>query len=237
MTTISIPFDQYKSETLSSLPIQPTFFEMRMIPSVHETHSDRPKLITPTKDKYHPVSTVIFIDHFELIFVRIFLLIQTSSFKKSFISSDNLDISIDLSRTKSLNKYQEQQLKQKDRQYTNAVFKERSRQPTENTEVNEINHKNRRYGSCKICSLCSYCCCLASLIGILLFLSGIAALLVFILTNKHITTTITTTTSTSKFCHDETDIHLFNYVLGATTSTTTSSTSSEYFFIITMYNQ
>ncbi len=129
----------------------------------------------------------------------IFLFMQTSSFNKSFASFNNNDTSINLFITKPIQGYLEQQLKRKNRQYTDLIIQGRTKKLTADIEMTETRKRKRRRRICGICLTCSNCCCLASIIGILLFLIGLGALLLFILTRNHITTTTTTTTSTSKF--------------------------------------
>ena len=51
-------------------------------------------------------------------------------------------------------------------------------------------------GTKQICSWCSNCCCLASILGLLLFLLGLAALLAYIFTHPTRTTTAPTSSWT-----------------------------------------
>jgi hypothetical protein len=99
-----------------------------------------------------------------------------------------------------MEKYREKKPRQRSHGYTDSAFERKTNKPRENIEKNEIKKKYSRRRVWKICPWCSNCCCLASTIGALLFLAGLAALLVYIFTMKHPTTTattITTTTSTS----------------------------------------
>ncbi|CAF4107274.1 unnamed protein product [Rotaria sp. Silwood2] len=171
--SISIPFDQYKSETFSHTSIHSSILELHEISSI--------------KDVHHPIST-------------------TSSFNKSFTFSKNDDASSILLRTKSVEEYREQKPNKSSRRYTKPIIAREFKKSLKDIENNENNKRNRRRRIYKICPAYFNYCCLSAIIGILLFLFGIAALLVFIFTTKHITTTTTSTTST--------------------TTTTTSSTSS-----------
>jgi hypothetical protein len=140
--------------------------------STHEINNTYPRLMTRSKNKRH-------------------------LFDKSFISLDNHDTSINLTRIKPILGYHKQQPNRKSHRYIDPVIEIGSMKPTINFEANENKKRKRRRRINKICPICSMCCCFASTIGILLFLAAIAALVLFLLTNKQITTTITTTTSTS----------------------------------------
>jgi hypothetical protein len=59
MTTASVPFNQYESGALSAHPIQPSIFEMKEVTSAHQIKTTNSRTITPTKDKFYPISTVI----------------------------------------------------------------------------------------------------------------------------------------------------------------------------------
>ncbi|CAF3111228.1 unnamed protein product [Rotaria sp. Silwood2] len=162
--SISIPFDQYKSETFSHTSIHSSILELHEISSI--------------KDVHHPIST-------------------TSSFNKSFTFSKNDDASSILLRTKSVEEYREQKPNKSSRRYTKPIIAREFKKSLKDIENNENNKRNRRRRIYKICPAYFNYCCLSAIIGILLFLFGIAALLVFIFTTKHITTTTTSTTSTT----------------------------------------
>ncbi|CAF4866965.1 unnamed protein product [Rotaria sp. Silwood1] len=186
----SIPFDQYESKTYSPTVIHSSMLEKQEISSTNETNINHPRVVSSIIDQNHPVSV-------------------TSSFNKSFTFFENADTSSVLSGIKSIEDYREQKPNRRSRRYTNAVIEREIKKPSKNIENNQTDKKNRRRRRlCKLCPAYSNCCCVSTIIGILLALFGITALLVFIFTSKHVTTTTTSTTSTTS------------------TSTSTSSTTS-----------
>ncbi|CAF4954457.1 unnamed protein product, partial [Rotaria sp. Silwood1] len=175
----SIPFDQYKSKTYSPTVIHSSMLEKQEISSTNETNINHPRVVSSIIDQNHPVSV-------------------TSSFNKSFTFFENADTSSVLSGIKSIEDYREQKPNRRSRRYTNAVIEREIKKPSKNIENNQTDKKNRRRRRlCKLCPAYSNCCCVSTIIGILLALFGITALLVFIFTSKHVTTTTTSTTSTS----------------------------------------
>ncbi|CAF3857850.1 unnamed protein product [Rotaria sp. Silwood1] len=177
MRSISAPFDQYKSGAYSPTPIHSSIFEMHEISSRHGTNINHPRIMSAIKDKYHPVST-------------------TSSFNNFLTLSKNDEFSTSLSRIMSIEQYRKTKQNRRSRRYSNPIFKRELKKPSKNIENNETKKRKQRRRIYTICPACSTCCCLSSIIGMLLFLFGIAAILVFIFTSKHITT-ITTTSTTS----------------------------------------
>jgi len=167
-----LPFYQPESGTLSSNRIDPSALNRSGYSTTNETNNTYSKLMIRSKNKRH-------------------------SFNKSFNSFGNYDTSVNLSRTKSILTYHKQQTNRNDLRYINPVIEIGSMKPIINFEVNENKKRKRRRQNNKICSPSSICSFFAATIGILLFLAGIASLLVFAFANKQITTIKTTMTSTS----------------------------------------
>lgn len=109
----------------------------------------------------------------------------------------NIDLSSALSKPQSGLVDQKQKKYRKTRRHSFDVFQDQMHKTAKNREKNKTTKRYRRYFN-KLCPKWTMCCCFCTIIGILLFLAGIAALLVFLLTNKYVVTTATSTTSTSK---------------------------------------
>ncbi|CAF4444673.1 unnamed protein product [Rotaria sp. Silwood2] len=202
MSGISTSFDQYKSRILSPTSMCPSVVEAHEISSTHKANIINSKMIRSIGDESHLVSTA-------------------SSFNKSLALFMNDDALTDSSRINYMREYQEQKSTRRSRRYTVGIIEEEFNKRTKRIDKNKNHKKKRRYIG-EISPACSTCCCLSTFIGILLFLMSITALLVFLLTNKHITTTTTSTTSTSTTSTTSTSTTSTT----ATTTTTTTSTTS-----------
>ncbi|CAF3274409.1 unnamed protein product [Rotaria socialis] len=177
MSGISTTTNKFKSNPVSPTSMHPLVIEMAETSSIKRHNIIHPHSIRTTKNKFNEISA--------------------SSSSKLFSSVMNHNVSANLSRMKSMEEYQEQKSKPRSLRYAWGVLEDRLKTTAKNTEKNKTNKRNRRCIG-KICPACSACCCVSISIGILLLLMGIAALLVFLLTNTHIvTTTATTTTSTT----------------------------------------
>ncbi|CAF4374219.1 unnamed protein product [Rotaria socialis] len=197
---LSTSVNKFKSNTVTPTFMHPVIIEMHEISSIRTPTIIHPQRIRTTTDNFNVTSA--------------------SSSSKLFSSVMNHNVSANLSRMKSMEEYQEQKSKPRSLRYAWGVLEDRLKTTAKNTEKNKTNKRNRRCIG-KICPACSACCCVSISIGILLLLMGIAALLVFLLTNTHIvTTTATTTTSTTSTSTTSTTS------TSTTSTTTTSSTSS-----------
>ncbi|CAF3274417.1 unnamed protein product [Rotaria socialis] len=197
---LSTSVNKFKSNTVTPTFMHPVIIEMHEISSIRTPTIIHPQRIRTTTDNFNVTSAL--------------------SSSKLFSSVMNHDVSSNLSRMKSMEEYQEQKPKRRSLRYAWGVLEDRLKTTAKNTEKNKTDKRNRRCIG-KICPACSACCCVSISIGILLLLMGIAALLVFLLTNTHIvTTTATTTTSTTSTSTTSTTS------TSTTSTTTTSSTSS-----------
>lgn len=99
-----------------------------------------------------------------------------------------------LSRIAIKEKDKESDLKKGDRPSSSDTFQDQQKTREKSPEKTE-NRKKYRF-IFKICPPCTSCCCCAStIIGIVLFLIGIAALLVYLLTQTSTVKAIITVTS------------------------------------------
>ncbi|CAF4908030.1 unnamed protein product, partial [Rotaria socialis] len=177
MSGISTTINKFKSNPVSPTSMHPLVIEIDETSSIKRHNIIHPHSIRTTKNKFNEISA--------------------SSSSKLFSSVMNHNVSSNLSRMKSMEEYQEQKSKPRSLRYAWGVLEDRLKTTAKNTEKNKTDKRNRRCIG-KICPACSTCCCVSISICILLLLMGIAALLVFLLTNTHIvTTTATTTTSTT----------------------------------------